>query len=166
MGIFEPNGSNSTRSKSACQEDIEPFGKKIKPVAQDGGNSTGPVSNPRTGTVPEYEAAPRPPQPPPTRELVESEVIPCDRCGTVVSMLILAPEATDPGRFEDHARKMYPEYTRLDVPTWNRPCTWRWPPGDRPADFLKVWPSRARVDRLRPADFNPNIERLATEHCR
>jgi hypothetical protein len=30
MGIFEPNGSDSTRLKSACQEDIELFGKKIR----------------------------------------------------------------------------------------------------------------------------------------
>src|SRR5271165_1054363 len=28
MGISEPNGSKITRSKSACQEDIVPFGKK------------------------------------------------------------------------------------------------------------------------------------------
>jgi hypothetical protein len=67
-------------------------------------------------------------------------------------MLILAPEATDPGRFEDHARKMYPEYTRLDVPTWIiGPALGDGPHEDRPADILKVLPSRARVERLRPA---------------
>lgn len=121
----------------------------------------------RTGTVPESEAAPPPPQPLPTRELVESQVIPCDRCGTVVAMLIFAPEATGPGRFEDYARKMYPEYTRLDVPTWIiGPALGDDPPQDRPADILKVWPSRTPVERLRPAEFNPIIERLATEHCR
>ena len=37
--------------------------------------------------------------------------------GGVVAMLIFAPEATDPGRFEDYARKMYPEYY-LNVLTW------------------------------------------------
>ena len=42
MGIFEPNGSDSTRSKSACQEDIVPFGKKIKSVVQNVEKSTGP----------------------------------------------------------------------------------------------------------------------------
>ena len=120
----------------------------------------------RTGTVPESEAAPPPPQPSPSRELVESQVIPCDRCGTVVAMLIFAPEATDPGRFEDYARKMYPEYTRLEVPTWIiGPALGHGPPQDRPADILKVWPTRAPVERLRPAEFNPVIERLATEHC-
>jgi len=25
--------------------------------------------------------------------------------------------ATDPGRFEDYARKMYPQYNQLNVPT-------------------------------------------------
>ncbi len=121
----------------------------------------------RTGTVPESEAASPPPQPPPSREIVESQVIPCDRCGAVVAMLIFAPEATDPGRLEDYARKMYPEYTRRDVPTWMiGPALGNGPPMDRPAEILKVWPTRASVERLRPAEFNPVIERLATEHCR
>jgi hypothetical protein len=35
----------------------------------------------------------------------------CERCGAVVAMLIFAPAATDPGRFEDYARKMYPQYS-------------------------------------------------------
>ena len=121
----------------------------------------------RTGTVPESEAAPPPPPPSPSRELVESQVIPCDRCGTVVAMLIFAPEATDPGRFEDYARKMFPEYSRRDVPTWViGPALGSGPPEDRPADILEVWPTRAPVERLRPAEFNPTIERLATGHCR
>ncbi len=42
MGIFEPNGSNSKRLKSACQEDIVLFGKKTKPVVQNVEKSTGP----------------------------------------------------------------------------------------------------------------------------
>ena len=121
----------------------------------------------RTGTVPESEAALPPPQPPPFREVVESQVIPCDRCGAAVAMLVFAPEATDPGRFEDHARKMFPEYSRMNVPTWViGPALGTGPPPDRPADILKVWPTRAPVERLRPAEFNPVIERLATEHCR
>ena len=36
----------------------------------------------------------------------------------MVAMLIFAPGATDVGGFEDHARKMYPEYARLNLPTW------------------------------------------------
>jgi hypothetical protein len=58
-----------------------------------------------------------PPRVPEVKEVIESKIIPCERCGTVVAMLI-APNATDPGRFEDCARKMYPQYNRLNVPTW------------------------------------------------
>lgn len=121
----------------------------------------------RAGTVPESRTPPPPPSPPPVREVVESRVIPCDRCGEVVAMLIFAPEATDAGRFEDYARKMFPEYRRLDVPTWViGPALGSGPLMDRPADILKVWPTREPVKRLRPDEFNPAIELLATEHCR
>ena len=62
---------------------------------------------------------------------------------------------------------MYPEYTRLDVPTWIiGPALGGGPLMDHPAETLKIWPTRASVERLRPAEFNPVIERLATEHCR
>ena len=59
-----------------------------------------------------------PPRPPETKEVIESKLIPCERCGTVVAILIFAPNATDPGNFEDYARKMYPHYNHLNVPTW------------------------------------------------
>src|SRR3954468_15967071 len=119
------------------------------------------------GTVPGALAAPPPPQPPPSREVVESQVIPCDRCKRIVAMLIFAPEATDPGRFEDCARKLFPEFSRVNVPTWViGPSLGEGPPEDRSADILKVWPIRAPVERLRPAEFNSIIERLANGHCR
>ena len=119
-----------------------------------------------TGTVPEAESGPPPSRPAVPREMVESKLIPCDRCGAMVAMLIFAPEATEPGRFEDCARKMYPEYTRLNLPTWILgPALGGGPPRDRPADILKVWPTRVPVERLRPAEFNPLIERLAAGHC-
>jgi hypothetical protein len=90
------------------------------------------------GTTPE-EAGPfdPPPRPPEAKEVIESKIIPCEhltrlapsvgrkelpvpekRCGSMVAMLIFAPTVTDPGRFEDYARKMYPQYNRLNVPTW------------------------------------------------
>ena len=84
----------------------------------------------------------------------------------MVALLIFADGATDPGRFEDYARKMYPEYTRRDLPTWIiGPALGDGPPEDRPADILQVWPTRAPVRRLRPAEFNSLIDRLATAHC-
>ena len=118
------------------------------------------------GTVPEAQWGPLPPPPPNRRELIESKLIPCDRCATMVALLIFAPEATDPGRFEDYARLMYPEYSRLNLPTWIiGPALGGGPPMDRPAEILQVWPTRAPIERLRPAEFNPVIDRLAAEHC-
>ena len=118
------------------------------------------------GTPPEPEAAPPPPRPSGARNIIESRLIPCDHCGMPVALLIFAPEATDQGQFEDYARKMYPEYKRLDVPTWIiGPALGDGPPMDRPADILQVWPTRSPIERLRPAQFNPIIDRLATEHC-
>ena len=120
-----------------------------------------------TGPLTGADWAPPPPRRPPEPvEVIESKLIPCERRGTMVAMLIFADGATDPGRFEDYARKMYPEYTRLDLPTWIvGPALGSGPPGDRPADIVQVWPARALVQRLRPAEFNPLFDRLATEHC-
>lgn len=73
-------------------------------------------------------------------ELVESRVLSCERCGVKLAMLIFAPGATDVGRFEDYARKMYREYTRLNVQTWIiGPALGGGPMMDRPAEFLKLW---------------------------
>jgi hypothetical protein len=121
----------------------------------------------RAGTVPESEAALLPPRPAPSREVIESRLIPCDHCGKPVALLVFAPEASDQGRFEDYARKMYPEYKRRNVPTWIiGPPLGDGPLADRPAEIFKVWPTRGTVERLRPAEFHPVIEHLATEHCR
>src|SRR5262249_34888494 len=90
-----------------------------------------------------------PPRPPETKEVIESELVPCERCGTVVAILIFAPNATDPGHFEDYARKMYPHYNHLNVPTWIiGPALGEGPLIDRPADVLKVWPPQKSADRV------------------
>ena len=84
-----------------------------------------------------------------------------------MALLIFAPEVTDPGHFEDYARKMYPESTRLDVPTWIiGPALGDGPLEARPADILPVWPTPAPIARQRPDEFDPVIDRLATGHCR
>jgi hypothetical protein len=104
---------------------------------------------------------------PEAKEVIESKIIPCVRCGSVVAMLIFAPKATDPGRFEDYARKMNPQYNRLNVPTWIiGPALGEGPLIDRPADVLKVWPTREPIQRLPPAQFNPLLDRLVMRHCR
>jgi hypothetical protein len=108
-----------------------------------------------------------PPRPLEAKEVIESKIIPCERCGTVVAVLIFAPNATDRGRFEDYARKMYPQYNRLNVPTWIiGPALGNEPLIDRPADVLKVWPTREPIQRLAPARFNRLVDQLVTKHCR
>jgi hypothetical protein len=88
--IFKPLGLELTRQMEAA------FGKTPEEAR--------PVDPPR--------------RPPEAKEMIESKIIPCERCGAVVAMVIFAPDATNPGRFEDYARKMYPQYSRLNVPTW------------------------------------------------
>jgi hypothetical protein len=108
-----------------------------------------------------------PPRPPEPKELVESRLIPCERCGAMVAMLIFAPQATDTGGLEDYARKMYPEYTRLNLPTWIiGPALGGGPLMDRPADILKIWPTHTPIERQRPAEFNSMLDRLVSGHCR
>jgi hypothetical protein len=92
--------------------------------------------------------------------------VPCERCGTVVAMLIFAPNATDPGHFEDYARKMYPHYNHLNVPTWILgPALGEGPPIERPADVLKVCSAREPIQRLPPAQFNSLLDLFVTRHC-
>jgi hypothetical protein len=97
---------------------------------------------------------------------IESKLIPCERCGTVVAMLIFAPNAADAGHLEDYARKMYRHYNHLNVPTWIiGPALGEGPLIDRPADVLKVWPAREPIQRLPPAQFNSLLDQFVTRHC-
>jgi hypothetical protein len=57
---------------------------------------------------------------------------------TFVAMLVFAPGATDAGRFEDYARRMYPEYSRRGLPTWIIGPAFGPGPED-PAEILQVW---------------------------
>ena len=73
------------------------------------------------GTTPEDAGPVDPPRRPrEAKGVIESKIIPCERCGIAVAMLIFAPNATALGYLEDYARKMYPHYNHLDVPTWMR----------------------------------------------
>lgn len=118
-------------------------------------------SGPVTGPLP-----PPPPRPPAPTEVIESKLMQCTRCDAGVALLIFAPEATSAGHFEDYARKMYAEYTRLNLPTWIiGPALGGGPLMDRPAEILQVWPERGDIALLLPAQFNPVIEELATRHC-
>ena len=107
-----------------------------------------------------------PPAPPvePTH-MVESKLMQCRTCDAFVAMLVFAPGATDAGPFEDYARLMYPEYSRRGLPTWIiGPALGPGP--EHPADILQVWPTRRRIQRLTPGQFNARLRRLAARHCR
>jgi len=54
-------------------------------------------------------------RPPETQEVIESKHISCEQCGEMAAMLIFAPNVTDIGRFEDYARKMYPQIDPIIV---------------------------------------------------
>jgi hypothetical protein len=119
-----------------------------------------------TGSIIDSPPVNLPPRPPEPQELVESRLIPCDRCGTMLAMLIFAPQATDAGGFEDYARKMYPEYTRLNLLTCIiGPALGGGPLMERPTEILIVWPAREPIARQRPADFNAMLDGLVTGHC-
>lgn len=114
-------------------------------------------------------AGQQPPAPPmrpvePT-EVVESKLMQCRTCDAFVAMLVFAPGATDAGRFEDCARKMYPTYSQRDLPTWIIGPALGPRPED-PADILQVWPARKKLQRLTPGQFNPRLDRLAERHCK
>ena len=64
------------------------------------------------------------------------------------------------------ARLMYPHYARHNVPAYIiGPELGDGPMEHRPANILKVWPQRSAMECLRPDEFNPRIEELATQHC-
>lgn len=97
---------------------------------------------------------------------VAGEEVRCETCGVVVAFLVFAESAADEASFEDYARLMYMHYARLNVPTYLiGPTLGDGPMAHRPADILQVWPQRKPVERLRPDEFNPRVEKLATQHC-
>ena len=84
MGIFEPNGPNSTRLKSACQEDIVPFGKKIESVVQNVGYW--PPFSKSAHARPSLRKASAAARPMPLVPPVITAILPCNRfiCETPV----------------------------------------------------------------------------------
>ena len=118
-----------------------------------------------------------PPRPPESLTRVPTKLMQCEMCGAFVALLIFADDdTTDIGGLEDCARLMYPKVVELNVPTWViGPPIDSEPTPDSPkrrrqslrlSDILKIWPERQPVCQLRPDEFNPIIEELATTHCR
>ena len=119
------------------------------------------------GTGDEKSVSPPPRRPAKPLKRVASQLIQCERCGASVALLIFADDATDRGGLEDYARLMYPKVVELNVPTWViGPPIENEPSPESPADILKIWPEREAIRQLRPDEFDPIIEALATTHCR
>ena len=99
-------------------------------------------------------------------EVVESKLIPCERCGDNAALLIFANDATTPGDFEDYARKMYHKYKELDVPTWIiGPPVGELAESRTPTQVMKVWPSRDCIVTTTADEFNAELDALLDKHC-
>jgi hypothetical protein len=99
-------------------------------------------------------------------EVVESKLIPCERCGDNAALLVFAGDATTPGDFEDYARKMYHKYKELDVPTWIiGPPAGELAESRTPTQVMKVWPSREDIVTITADEFNAELDALLGKHC-
>ncbi len=66
-----------------------------------------------------------------------------------------------------YARKMYPQYNHLNVPTWIiGPASGEGPLLERLADVLKVWPMREPIQRLQPAQLNRLLDQFYAHYVR
>lgn len=104
------------------------------------------------------------PQPIQPKTRVESKIMQCEKCDAYVAMLIFAEDARTPDRLEDYARMMYPEYSKVNLPTWVIGSTLD-NSENPPAYILKVWPEREPVSILTPDEFNPVINKIQETHC-
>lgn len=99
------------------------------------------------------------------QELIESKMIPCERCKQPAALLIFANRGSDLGSVEDAARVMYPVYGDLDVNTWviGQPMA-----GHGFASIsrvLIVWPKRQPVKEMTASEFNVTLDALLELHC-
>ena len=99
-------------------------------------------------------------------EVVESKIIPCERCGNNAALLIFADKATIPADFEDYARKMYQKYTELNLPTWIiGPPIGELAESMTPTQVMKVWPERSDIVTMTADEFNVDLDTLLDKHC-
>ncbi len=120
-----------------------------------------------TGGQPEDRSLEPPVTPRNAIHRIASKHMQCEKCDAIVALLIFAEGARTLADLEDHARLMYQTVADLDVPTWviGEPLGSD-PLPERPADSLKIWPSREPMQRLCSAEFNPMIDELTKSHCR
>lgn len=120
------------------------------------------------GTIPSAADMPDPMLPPASSGpgyVVENKMLQCRTCGAFVARLVFAPNATDPGGFEDYVRGLFPSFAKWPVPTWLIGPDLRPGDPDGPNDILQVLPERGPIQRLTPADLNPRLDALMEQHC-
>lgn len=108
-------------------------------------------------SVPESPKAPR--------EIIESKLMRCDRCGNNAAMLIFAYDAKTVADFENFSHKMYREYNALNLPTWIIGEPVGIPGVGTPSKIVKVWPHRESIRQITPNDFNAELDQLLANHC-
>lgn len=148
----DPDDPMTTRRRKIMEPIGDAIAKRLEAAC---GSDKTPVS----GTPPKPPADPG--------ERIETKLMLCRQCSAPVAVLFFAPAATDTGRFEDYARKLYPECVRHNVPAWIiGPALGSGPlDDDNPADILQIWPKRRPTRRLSPAEFNPELDELTGGHC-
>lgn len=109
---------------------------------------------------------PLPAAPHDSGQWVRGERICCVECGEPVAYVTFAADATDPGRFEDYARRLYAEHARWNLPAWIvGPVRG---PSKRDlgiADVLQVWPTRGSIVPMTGTQFDAMIDQLVDDHC-
>jgi hypothetical protein len=110
---------------------------------------------------------PPPPAPFDPGQWVRSERICCLECGEAVAFVTYAADATDRGRLEDYARRMYPQHARWNVPAWIVGPVRGQSSQDRGvADVLSAWPTQGTVMAMTGDQFDGMVDRLVEGHCR
>ena len=99
-------------------------------------------------------------------EPIAHTIVPCDRCGQGVAMLVFADRAKTEADMEDYARKMFPRYKELNLPTWIIGPPMGISTDDTPAMTLKVWPKRKPLKHLSPNQVNALLDKLIAKHGR
>lgn len=108
---------------------------------------------------------PPPPSPKSPSETLGVKYMNCLSCGADVALLVFADGVTEPGHFEDYARKMHHVYSRMKVPTWIVGEMLGPPGDDTPANVFKVWPSREPIKPMTPRQLNAILDQLESSHC-
>ena len=161
-----PDGRTHVTCEVAGDED-DPMTEKRAAIFKPLGIELARRLDRATGGTGEDRWVSPPPRPAESLQRVATKLMQCETCGAIVALLIFADDATDRGGLEDYARLMYPKVVELNVPTWViGPPIESEPSPDSPADILKICPERQAIRQLRPDEFNPIIEALATTHCR